>query len=167
MSKETAIEHIEECKLSLKETTIRRNDLEHLAKVRQGWQKGITPCERNVWLFEAVILIMNTLNDAVTHQDWVSFIEPIQIARYFEGDHYDIHFDGFTPRKISLTIQLSDPDNYTGGELEIGLPNNPVTAPKEVGTAILFPSWMPHAVKPVTSGIRYSLVAWGHGPTVR
>ena len=83
-----------------------------------------------------------------------------------EKGHYDWHFDygaAFSNRKISFSIQLSDPSEYEGGMLEIAnMPPNEETRKK--GTIILFPSYVRHRVTPVTRGTRYCIVGWVHGP---
>jgi len=98
----------------------------------------------------------------------------VQYTEYHETEkgHYDWHVDvSFTndvpyDRKISLTVQLSDPSDYEGGDF--GIHNQ--TLPdwhKEKGTVLVFPSYMLHKVNPVTKGIRRSLVAWFEGPRWR
>ena len=86
-----------------------------------------------------------------------------------EKGHYDWHLDygsAFSNRKISFSIQLSDPSEYDGGVLEIaGMPSNEETQKK--GTIILFPSYVRHRVTPVTRGTRYCIVGWVHGPHFR
>ena len=67
-------------------------------------------------------------------------------------------------RKLSITVQLSDPSDYEGGDLQFLITREPVTAKREKGNAIVFPSFMIHQVKPVTKGVRYSLVCWCSGP---
>jgi predicted 2-oxoglutarate/Fe(II)-dependent dioxygenase YbiX len=59
-------------------------------------------------------------------------------------------------RAVSITVQLSDPSEYDGGELEVASLN----ASKEVGTVALFPSYMVHKVHRVRKGTRRSVVAW-------
>lgn len=71
-----------------------------------------------------------------------------------------------TVRKISLSAILND--DYEGGEfqtmhLDQGKPAIRTIKP-EKGSIILFPSSLYHRVKPVTKGIRYSVVAWYGGP---
>tara|TARA_R110002020_G_C16164045_1_gene763577 strand:+ start:84 stop:707 length:624 start_codon:yes stop_codon:yes gene_type:complete len=141
----------------------------YLKNTRSGIRKGLIPDTKNEWLYSKISILINTLNNICVQQDWTGFLETIQFARYDVGDHYDIHFDGFkeTGRKLSMSVQLSDPEDYEGGLLKIGLPNNPVTVTTEQGSVACFPSWMPHTIEPVTEGTRYSLVAWGHGPAVR
>jgi PKHD-type hydroxylase len=82
------------------------------------------------------------------------------------GGHHDHHSDSsavFATRKLSFTVQLSDPDAYTGGDLEFLNADGPVA--RRRGDIIVFPSFMVHRVAPVTSGVRHSLVGWVHGHT--
>jgi predicted 2-oxoglutarate/Fe(II)-dependent dioxygenase YbiX len=95
-------------------------------------------------------------------------VENIQYTVYNEDDqgHYDWHVDmgpGKARRKLSLVVQLSDPSEYEGGELQIN--TGKIMIPeKEKGTVILFPSYLLHRVTPVTKGTRRSLVVWINGP---
>ena len=68
-------------------------------------------------------------------------------------------------RKLSFSLQLSDPDQYTGGELEF-LDNSGKTmfAPKQRGTMVVFDSRLKHRVRRVKSGLRKSIVGWVVGP---
>jgi PKHD-type hydroxylase len=65
-----------------------------------------------------------------------------------------------TVRKLSFVLQLSDPKNYKGGELQIHLGETPNVMKKEQGTVVAFPSPTLHEVTPITKGKRYSLVGW-------
>jgi predicted 2-oxoglutarate/Fe(II)-dependent dioxygenase YbiX len=104
------------------------------------------------------------------HFHWnLQFLEPIQYGEYGVGGHYKVHTDtGLhnpmgSNRKLSFSLLLND--DYEGGELEIpGSPGQPDTFVPARNTAIFFPSAMPHCVKPVTKGVRKSLVGWVHGP---
>jgi PKHD-type hydroxylase len=91
---------------------------------------------------------------------------------YEDNGHYDWHQDvnwnGQTDidRKISITVQLSNENEYDGGNFEFDeLETN--TNFKLKGTIIIFPSYLRHRVTPVTSGVRKSLVAWFSGPQWR
>ena len=93
-----------------------------------------------------------------------------QIAEYREGGHYDEHFDmrmdnRASVRKLGITVQLSDPKDYSGGEFmfseDIGTPSQEII--KQKGTVIVFPSFLYHKVMPVGRGKRYSLVGWYEG----
>ena len=88
-----------------------------------------------------------------------------------EGGHYDwhhdVHWNGSTnsDRKLSITIQLSDPSEYEGGDFEFQECETPSCKAK--GSVLVFPSYLKHRVTPVTSGTRRSLVAWFFGPRWR
>jgi PKHD-type hydroxylase len=102
----------------------------------------------------------------------VSSLPPLQFTEYSDvGHHYDTHHDidwnrqDGKHRKLSIVIQMSDPDDYEGGEL--GFKNT--TSPHAIdlakkGSIIVFPSYHEHFVTPITSGHRRSLVAWIEGP---
>lgn len=70
-----------------------------------------------------------------------------------------------TTRKLSIVMQLSDPEEYEGGNLQL-LDEEGKTyfAPREKGTVIVFDSRLQHRVLKVTSGIRRSIVGWVVGP---
>lgn len=102
----------------------------------------------------------------------------IQIAEYhskyngFYDTHPDVDFlshnqhNGYQ-RKISFTIQLSNSKNYDGGDFYFSDDNMMHPNYDEVrqqGTVLLFPSFLPHGVKKVTRGVRYSIVGWFEGP---
>ncbi len=69
-------------------------------------------------------------------------------------------------RKLSICIQLSNPDDYTGGEFEFKTLENP-TGYKTQGSILVFPSYNEHQITEITSGTRYSLVGWMEGPRWR
>lgn len=102
------------------------------------------------------------------------FAEDAQIACY-AGDqrgHYDWHSDvGASDvarrRKLTMVIQLSEPDQYEGGLLQLNPAGHVFDAPMERGTAIFFPSFVLHRVAPTTAGLRYSLTQWVHGTPFR
>jgi len=102
----------------------------------------------------------------------ITEIAPVQIGEYEIGGKYDWHPDAEVyerngtgyQRKISLTLQLSDPNSYEGGDLEFEGSRGSITVPKDQGTIIVFPSSLSHRVTPVTKGIRYSAVGWASGP---
>ena len=104
----------------------------------------------------------------------VSNYAEMQFTEYHaeQGGHYDWHHDidwnadRNSDRKLSITVQLSDPSEYTGGDFEFGECEAPRDA-KAKGSVLVFPSYLQHRVLPVTSGTRKSLVAWFHGPRWR
>jgi PKHD-type hydroxylase len=100
----------------------------------------------------------------------IGFVEALQFTVYGPGQHFDWHIDlgqGQTSaRKLSMTVQLSDPGDYSGGALEFLNTPSPAEA-REIGAATVFPSYLAHRVAPVQAGVRRSLVAWAYGPAFR
>ena len=101
--------------------------------------------------------------------DGMRLTEIAQFTHYLTGGFYNWHMDNdvvgkFQPpvRKISMTLLLSDPATFEGGELEFMHKGR--TAKLKQGQAIFFASWLQHRVKPVTKGERKSLVMWFGGP---
>jgi PKHD-type hydroxylase len=86
--------------------------------------------------------------------------------------HYDAHIDSSAntqcPRKLSIVLQLTDPAEYEGGELQIiNDSRSPLAVQKARGLVAAFPSFALHKVTPVTKGIRKTIVIWITGPAFR
>ncbi|MGI9392639.1 MAG: 2OG-Fe(II) oxygenase [Parvibaculales bacterium] len=92
-----------------------------------------------------------------------------------KGDYYRPHQDsvlvnkGLSQRKISFTLQLTDPKEYEGGQFIMQYVDQ--QPPQDIiiqqGTMLIFPSLVFHGVHPITKGTRYSLVGWYEGPVFR
>lgn len=147
------------------------NNEEVNSKVRTSNVTFIKPDAKTNWLFDKLGQF-SVFHNAVFYRYNLGFIETIQYTEYEIGGHYNYHYDSFDreynvffeQRKLSVTIQLSDPEDYEGGDLEFYNPKEPISVPREKGAGILFPSYMYHRVTPVTKGKRYSLVFWLTGP---
>jgi PKHD-type hydroxylase len=114
----------------------------------------------------------------VANRDWFNFhitnLSFIQLAEYdesYQGEykkHHDVFWinNDIYHRKLTCVIQLTDPNEYEGGNLELfDLHEQPKYEELiKQGTVILFPSFIPHQVHPVTKGKRYSLSIWFEGP---
>lgn len=85
------------------------------------------------------------------------------------GWHDDLNWTKNTPfdRKMSMVIQLSSKDDYTGGKLEFKHDPLPSGIFENQGDVIFFPSFNTHRVTPVKLGKRHSLVTWFVGPKFR
>ena len=71
-------------------------------------------------------------------------------------------------RKLSFTLQLSDPDEYEGGNVQlIDDSGKSYISPRQRGTIILFDSRTQHRVIKVKKGVRKSIVGWVLGPRWR
>ena len=143
----------------------------------------------DTWIYNEIHPYINQANAAADWNfDW-DWAESIQFTKYKENQFYGWHCDSADKpydlpddlhrhgkiRKLSVTVCLSDETEYEGGDFEFDFRNNDggKTQPsvcKEIrpkGSVIVFPSFVWHRVKPVTSGTRYSLVMWNLGKPFR
>jgi PKHD-type hydroxylase len=125
------------------------------------------------WIMDRMVRVVAEAN-RVFEFALDDFAESAQIARYgAEGQgHFGWHSDIGTGalaarRKLTIVVQLSDPADYSGGQLELQPDSNVQVADRAQGTATLFPSFVLHRVTPVTVGVRWSLTLWAHGPAFR
>lgn len=146
-------------------------------KSRTAW---IEPADDALWIFDKLTKVAQRAN-RVYGFDLIGFTEDAQFTMYDEpGSFYDWHQDGLggelAGRKLSLVVQLSEPEAYVGGELELFNivhemePDDAAAwgeAARERGSVIVFPAFEYHRVLPMTSGKRYSLVSWIGGPPFR
>lgn len=131
--------------------------------------------DTNNWLAERLEYIAQQLNGKYFGLDLFGFAEKFQytVYKYDKNSkgHYTWHMDmgqsNFCPRKLSLVLQLSDPSEYEGGDLEFFSGNNPEKAMKKKGLLYAFPSYVMHRVTPITKGIRRTLVVWITGPRLK
>jgi PKHD-type hydroxylase len=92
-----------------------------------------------------------------------------------EGGHFDWHKDygrdpsdpDQEPRKLTISLQLSEASDYEGCDLQLRGGNQIDTAPRTRGSLIAFPANVLHQVTPIRSGTRRTLVAWAVGPEFR
>ena len=120
------------------------------------------------WVIDKIMSQVTEANKTIWNFDLKSIIDNIQYTEYEgNGGHYDWHLDigpgSISHRKISITIQLSDPEEYVGGDLQIMTGSEYTTVPRGKGTVVIFPSFLLHRVTPLTSGLRRSLVLWAGG----
>ena len=118
------------------------------------------------WLFDKLDDLFSTINH------WYRFrislpVDNLQFARYDPGDSFGWHIDcggeRASMRKISLSVQLTDPADYDGGGLEF-VTQGELAMSRIQGSVIAFPAFVCHRVTPVTRGTRHALVAWAAGP---
>lgn len=141
---------------------------EKYRKSQVGWIECLYD---NAWLWHKMAELSQKANESHYCMKLLGFRECCQFTIYKEGgSHYNWHMDfgngKMSQRKLSICVQLSDPDTYDGGDLELFYAADPVVAHRGRGTSVVFPSYTMHRVTPVTRGIRYSLVLWvsGHEP---
>jgi PKHD-type hydroxylase len=123
------------------------------------------------WVFERLGDVASRLNADYFGFDLTGFGEKLQLTNYEQSENgmYGWHQDygGVVSRKLSLSLQLTDPSEYEGGNLQIMSGGEPETAKKQRGLIVAFPSYAVHQVTPVTQGSRQSLVAWISGPVFK
>jgi PKHD-type hydroxylase len=126
------------------------------------------------WLYGKLMDMAVEANKALWDFDLYSAPEQIQYTEYYasEGGHYIWHQDigpgMLSLRKVSITVQLSDSNEYEGGDLDIWQGGKGhITVPRGKGTVVIFPSYMMHRVSPVTVGTRRSFVLWLGGEHYR
>lgn len=83
--------------------------------------------------------------------------------------HQDVWLESGRPfdRKLSVVVQLSEPEEYEGGTFEFFSLQQPGPSFSARGSVLIFPSFLQHRVLPVTDGVRRSLVTWVEGPRWR
>lgn len=120
------------------------------------------------WLYHKLMAAAVEANDRCWQFDITGFFQDLQLLSYKADtqQHYTWHMDmgpgADNGRKISISVQLSAAEDYAGGELELNS-GKILSAPREAGAIVLFPSFMLHRVTPVTSGHRWAVVGWVQG----
>jgi PKHD-type hydroxylase len=125
----------------------------------------------NQWIFDKIASSVIEANEVMWGFDVWGFGDGLQYTKYYEdGGHYDWHADvgpTVANRKISFVLQLSEPEDYDGGLLQLNVGHQFLEVPRAKGNVAIFPSYLLHRVTPVVAGERKSLVAWVSGPTFR
>jgi PKHD-type hydroxylase len=143
----------------------------HDKKYRKSNVKWIYFSEETKWLFVKLMKLIQSTNNIHWNFDLVMAREPIQYTEYTDDGHYDWHIDAgggyMNQRKVSVSVLLSDPNEYEGGDLQIWPGGEIKIAERVLGGVTLFPSCLLHRVTPVTKGVRKSLVFWVGGTPYR
>lgn len=126
----------------------------------------IAPNPQSFQFMDKALNLMMQANERFEFE--IDHFEGFQLTRYGVGGHYNWHKDigvgRAGHRKLSMTVQLSSPADYEGGELQIiDSQDTPYVADKRQGSVIVFPSWERHRVTPITKGERWALVTWASG----
>ena len=141
----------------------------------------------DTWIYKEIHPYVHRANkNAGWNFDWLRS-ESCQFTKYKHNQYYDWHCDSWDKpyekegpekgmiRKLSVTCQLTDSSEYSGGELQFDTrsydphmrdEDKHVITSKEIlpkGSIVVFPSFVWHRVQPVTKGTRYSLVIWNLG----
>lgn len=146
----------------------------HMRQV-SAWQVDYS--EETKWLWERLSNNIIYANNSWWNYEIYGILDSLQLLCYnadgkdgFYKDRYVKHID-FNQmthnRKITFSIQLSDPKDYEGGELKLYVRREAEKLPNSRGTMLLFPSFVLHEVTPMYNGQRWALVSWASGPQFR
>jgi PKHD-type hydroxylase len=146
---------------TLKKGTIFAGEIEKIRNSQISW---LYPDDGLVEIFKKITDIILMLNQKYFNFDLFGITEGLQFTNYTApsgnyGKHVDRSFS-IPIRKLSMSIQLSNPNEYEGGDLLLHEGEEGIPLLKEQGTLLLFPSYILHEVTPVTKGERNSLVTW-------
>ena len=140
------------------------------------------------WIYREIRPFLIEANKQAGWNYHFDYLESIQFTKYKLNQHYGWHVDEYPKpfdddceninwrgktRKISAVIILSNTNDYKGGELMFKyfqVEKTKIESVKDFlpkGSIIVFPSYVLHKVKPVTDGLRYSLVVWTLGHPFR
>ena len=150
-------------------------------QTRSSRIKWIPQEDRWHWLYNKLGNMAMEANDILWKFNLYDMPEQIQYTEYLASKdgryewHQDIGPDLGSIRKVSITVQLSEPDDYEGGDLELWLGGDYeeckkegfIKSPRKAGCVFLFPSYMMHRVAPLTKGTRKSFVLWLGGDHYR
>lgn len=147
-------------------------------RVRCVQTANIGPCPDLDWFFQRIADRVEWTNKDRFHFDLVGLTEGANVLRYDAPEnaddipgHYDMHQDigggNMSLRKLSVVIQLSDPADYDGGRLHLISHRDLEVPENKQGDVIIFPSYVPHYVTPVTRGTRFAIASWVSGPPFR
>lgn len=150
---------------------VRQTTAPHIRRAELSWLEDLPQA---TWVMDRMMRLTAQANREAFGFDLTDFAESAQVARY--GAEREGHFDWHSDigagalaarRKLTVVVQLSDPAGYDGGALELRPDSSIRQAPADRGTAVIFPSFVLHRVTPVTTGTRWSLTLWSHGPAFR
>ena len=188
------------------ENFLSEDECDYLVKLYQQGQpvtggyvhnKGSSIKDKDVFNCNLIKLPMdNSINNktwhliedfAEEHEFFINDMVGGYIMKYEKSGKFVWHTDGYYPTDVlSMSIQLSHPQDYDGGEFQFGRHKNgnaqqqateaydnykenqdnisPImTLSQNIGTACIYNSFLYHRVTPVTGGARYSMTNWFHG----
>lgn len=176
----TFVEYCDSRKEHLKDATIVGGPTAPKIRISQTWFEPRN--QENAWFFERMNQVLDFANREFYNFDLWGY-ETFQYGEYHgsQSGKYDLHTDMLTDdinefnhgayhegtRKLSATIMLSEQGvDFEGGDFVVatGKEQNAEIVKIPVGGVVVFPSFVVHGVRPVTSGIRKSGVIWVVGP---
>lgn len=161
-------------------TIVNQNGRRVDPEVRRVEVRGV---EADHWSSGLITRFAELANQQVWNLDYTQLEAPFSLLRYEDASHFDWHVDvegsGTHPgaedaatseRKLSVTVNLSDPADYDGGIVEFADAHGALMSFPELaerGSVVVFPSTTLHRVTPLTRGVRWAMVGWLLGPRLR
>jgi len=121
-------------------------------------------------LYAGIGATLTSIGLQVNHETWqyhITHSNQSEFLMYDINGKYETHVDTFHTRSDEtrkLTVLAFLNNDFEGGKFYIQNSHERFYPPQTPGTVLVFPSFMPHGVEPVTKGIRYSVVTWMVGP---
>ena len=145
--------------LSLSDGKVKDDKIDY--NIRNSRIAWIHPEKDTWWLFDRAIMVFKSSLP-------FSSLQSMQYTVYDnKGSHYDWHRDvgsgdNIAKARINVAVlQLSNPNEYKGGVLQIKYEDQVIDVMKTKGMVTTFPIQLEHKVTPVTSGVRKTLIMWG------
>ncbi len=138
---------------------------------RVGRMRRVERAPATTSIYDLLAELGRIVNEQHFQLDLSGIVKAPEYVEYtVEAGHFHWHNDyglerPISRRKLTLSIQLSDGAEYTGGDFEVFGAPDPL--PRDIGSVIALPAYVHHRVTPVTSGMRRALVAWLAGPALR
>jgi PKHD-type hydroxylase len=162
---------IGESQPKIKATTVGEDISQEVTDYRVSDIAWLANNPKTSWVFDRIADLAIKANSEMWNFDIWDFQDDLQYTSYYgNGGHYDWHADlgaGISNRKLSIVLQLSNSDEYEGGDLQMNTGGSILNIPREKGLICFFPSFVLHRVTPLSSGLRRSLVTWLCGANLR
>jgi len=121
-------------------------------------------------LYAGIGATLTAIGLNVNHDIWkydITHSNQSEFLMYDVKGKYETHVDTFhqrtnETRKLTVLVFLND--DFEGGKFYIANSHERMYPEQSKGTVLIFPSFMPHGVEPITKGVRYSIVTWMVGP---
>jgi len=121
-------------------------------------------------LYAGIGATLTAIGLNINHEMWkydITHSNQSEFLMYDVKGKYETHVDTFhqhsnETRKLTILVFLND--DFEGGKFYIQNGHKRTYPEQKKGTVLIFPSFMPHGVEPITKGVRYSIVTWMVGP---
>jgi PKHD-type hydroxylase len=155
--------------IGMKRATVLKKD----GTTRRSFARSCSSCwipyaQHNNWIYN----IMREITVSINEEHWrfdVGGVQQLQILKYNPLQQFWWHFDTYTgsDRKLTAVVNLSAPNEYLGGGLQVKADIDNAKFIREQGAGCWFPSYIEHRARAPIWGTRWVLVAWFTGPAWR